>query len=270
MRAFEYQRPATLREAAAAVASAADARFLAGGMTLIPAMKLRLSAPAVVVDLSGLAELRGIRVSSSELAIGAMTRHAEVAASSEVRAALPALAVLAGGIGDPQVRHRGTIGGSIANNDPAADYPAALVALGATVKTSQRAIPAESFFTGLFETALQPGEIVTEVVFPLPAAAAYEKFKSPASRYALVGVFVAKTAAGVRVAVTGAGPGVFRATPIEAALKEKFSPDALVSLRVAADGLNTDIHGDAQYRAHLIGVLARRAVARLLADGGRR
>jgi carbon-monoxide dehydrogenase medium subunit len=192
-----------------------------------------------------------------------MARHAVVAGSSSVRRAIPTLADLAGGIGDPQVRNRGTLGGAIANNDPAADYPAALLALAATVTTSKRRIAADKFFVGMFETALDAGEIVTEVSFPVPFMAAYEKFRSPASRYALVGVFVARTATGVRVAVTGAAPCVFRATAIEAALTEKFAAEVLTSVRISADGLNADMHGDAQYRAHLIGVLARRAVSRL-------
>lgn len=270
MRAFDYRCPTSLRDAAAALAASPDARALAGGMTLVPAMKLRLATPATLVDLSALSELRGIRVASGVVTLGAMARHAEVAASPEVRAAIPALAALAGGIGDPQVRNRGTIGGSIANNDPAADYPAAVVGLNATVKTNLRSIAGDAFFTGMFETALKPGEIVAEVSFPVPAAAAYEKFRSPASRYALVGVFVARTAAGVRVAITGAAPCVFRAKSIESALSEKFAPDALAGLRFPADGLNSDIHGDPAYRAHLIGVLARRAVAGLVANGGSR
>jgi len=269
MRTFEYQRPSSLAAAAAALVTSSEARLLAGGMTLIPAMKLRLTAPAALVDLSGLPELRGIKVDAKSVTVGAMTRHAEVAESVEVKRAIPALAALAGGIGDPQVRNRGTLGGSIANNDPAADYPAALVGLGATVTTNKRSIAAESFFVDLFETALGAGEIVTAVSFPIPAAAAYEKFRSPASRYALVGVFVARTASGVRVAVTGAAPCVFRAKPIESALSERFSPEALAGLRFPTDELNSDLHGDAQYRAHLIGVLARRAVARLTAGAPR-
>jgi aerobic carbon-monoxide dehydrogenase medium subunit len=269
MRTFEYQRPSSLAAAGAALAASPEARLLAGGMTLIPAMKLRLATPAALVDLSGLPELRRIKVDAKSVSIGAMTRHAEVADSAEVKRAIPALAALAGGIGDPQVRNRGTLGGSIANNDPAADYPAALVGLGATVTTSKRSVGAEGFFLGLFETALAAGEIVTSVSFPIPVAAAYEKFRSPASRYALVGVFVARTASGVRVAVTGAGPCVFRAKTIESALSERFSAEALAGLRFPTDGLNADLHGDAQYRAHLIGVLARRAVSKLTASATR-
>jgi carbon-monoxide dehydrogenase medium subunit len=268
MRSFDYYRPSSLPEAAKALAADADTRLLAGGMTLIPAMKMRLTLPPVLVDLGGLAELRGIRAGKGELGIGAMTRHADVARSTDVRRLIPALAVVAGGIGDPQVRNRGTIGGSIANNDPAADYPAALLALGATITTAKRRIAADQFFKGMFETALAAGEIILQVTFPVPAMAAYEKFRSPASRYALVGVFVARTSAGVRVAVTGAAPCVFRATALESLLAEKFSPDALAGLRFPAEGLNTDMHGDAQYRATLISVLTRRAVTKLVAAGG--
>ena len=267
MRSFEYLRPGTLAEAGKALASSSEARLLAGGMTLIPAMKMRLTSPSTIIDLGGVADLGGIKVGATEVAIGAMTRHATVAASAEVRRAIPALAALAGGIGDPQVRNRGTIGGSIANNDPAADYPAALLALGATVVTSKRRIAAEKFFTGMFETALEAGEIIQQVVFPIPALAAYEKFRSPASRYALVGVFVAKGASGVKVAVTGAAPMVFRVPDIERLLSEKFAPDALAGFRFPASGLNADMHGDADFRAHLIGVLTRRAVAGLVPAG---
>jgi len=270
MKSFDYQRPKSLSELTALLATSPEARPLAGGMTLIPALKLRLASPSALVDLGAIAELRGIKVASGSVTVGAMTRHAEIERSTEVRAAIPALAELAGGIGDPQVRNRGTLGGSIANNDPSADYPAAVLGLGATVTTSKRAIPADAFFKGMFETALAPGEIITAVGFPVPIAAAYQKFRSPASRYALVGVFVAKTASGVRVAVTGAAPSVFRASTIEAALSEKFAPEALSSLRFPADGLNTDMHGDAEFRAYLIGVLAKRAVEAALATGGKR
>jgi len=270
MRSFDYHRPGSLPEVSAILTASPEARALAGGMTLIPAVKLRLAAPSALVDLGGIAELRGIKVAGSGVTVGAMTRHADIERSAEVRAAIPALAELAGGIGDPQVRNRGTIGGSIANNDPSADYPAALLGLGATVTTSRRSMPAEAFFTGMFETALGAGEIIAGVTFPVPLAAAYEKFRSPASRYALVGVFVAKTAAGVRVAVTGAAACVFRAKTIEAALAEKFAPETLSSIRIAAEGLSSDMHGDADFRAHLIGVLARRAVEKALATGGKR
>lgn len=263
MQSFEYLRPTTLTEVGAMLGKMSDARPLAGGMTLIPAMKLRLAAPTALVDLAGVPELTGIKVDGNAVTIGAMTRHADVAASADVRRLIPALADLAGGIGDAQVRNKGTLGGSIANNDPAACYPSAVLALGATITTSRRKIPADSFFTGMFETALEPGEIVTAVTFPVPAAAAYEKFRSPASRYALVGVFVARIAGGVRVAVTGAAPCVFRAETIETTLAEKFAVDSLTSLRFPPDGLNSDLHGDAQYRAQLVGVLTKRAVAKI-------
>lgn len=268
MQPFELHRPATLSAAAESLKAGADARLLAGGMTLIPSMKLGLAEPSKLVDLSSVEGMTGIRVEADALVIGAMTRHAEVAGSPEVAKRIPALAELAGGIGDPQVRHRGTLGGSIANNDPSADYPAAVLALGATVVTNARSIPADAFFTGMFETALGPGEIVTAVRFPIPVAAAYTKFKSPASRYALVGVFMAKTAGGVRVAVTGAAPCVFRATGIEAALAEKLSLERLENFRFPADGLNSDLNGDAGYRAHLVAVLARRTLAVLLSRLG--
>jgi len=267
MRSFDYHRPSTLSEAGKALSAAPEARVLAGGMTLVPAMKMRLTTPSALVDIGGISELKGVRAGSGEITVGAMTRHVDVAMSADVRRLVPALAALAGGIGDPQVRNRGTLGGSIANNDPAADYPAALLGLGATVITSKRKIPAEKFFTGMFETALEAGEIVQQVSFPVPALAAYEKFRSPASRYALVGVFVAKFPTGVRVAVTGAAPGVFRATPIETVLSERFAPEALDGFRFPAAGLNSDMHGDADFRANLIGVLARRAVASLKAAG---
>jgi carbon-monoxide dehydrogenase medium subunit len=261
MYAFEYHRPNTLSGALADLEKA-DAKALAGGMTLIPTMKQRLAAPSALIDLKSVPELIHLARDGDNLVVGAMTRHAEVARSSVVRAAIPALATLAGEIGDPHVRNRGTIGGSLANNDPAADYPAAVLALGATVVTSKRRIAADDYFTGLFETALEPGELITQVSFPIPQKAAYMKFANPASRYALVGVFVAKTAGGVRVAVTGAGEnGVFRANEMETALNANFSASALDGVSVPASSLNSDIHADAEYRAHLIGVMARRAVA---------
>jgi len=264
MQSFEYLRPTTLTEVGAMLGKMTEARPLAGGMTLIPAMKLRLATPTALVDLSALPELAGIKSDGKTVTIGAMTKHADVAASPDVQKLIPALAALAGGIGDAQVRNKGTLGGSIANNDPSACYPAAVLGLGATVVTNRRKVAADSFFTGMFETALEPGEIVTAVTFPVPSAATYEKFRSPASRYALVGVFVAKTASGVRVAVTGAAPCVFRASAIESVLNEKFSAEVLASLRFPSDGLNSDLHGDAQYRAQLVGVLTKRAVAKLI------
>jgi len=261
MYAFEYHRPQTLTAAVADLAKA-DAKALAGGMTLLPTMKQRLASPSALVDLKSVPELTGIAREGDHLLIGAMSRHADVARSSVVQAAIPALAKLAGGIGDPHVRNMGTIGGSLANNDPSADYPAAALALGATIVTNKRRIPAQDFFTGLFETALEAGELITQASFPIPQKAAYMKFANPASRYALVGVFVARTAGGVRVAVTGAGSnGVFRANALEAALSANFSPAALDGVSTPATGLNSDLHADADYRAHLIGVMAKRAVA---------
>jgi carbon-monoxide dehydrogenase medium subunit len=257
---FTYHRPDSLAKAAA-LAADAEAKVLAGGMTLLPTMKQRLAAPAQIIDINGLVDLSGIHVAGGKVTIGAMTRHADVAASAEVRKAIPALADLAGWIGDPSVRHRGTIGGSVANNDPAADYPAACLALGATIVTNKREIAADDFFTGMFDTALEAGELITKIVFPVPQKAAYQKFRNPASRYAIVGVFVAKTAGGVRVAVTGAGEnGVFRAASFEEALGKDFSAKAIEKVAASASGLNSDIHADAVYRAHLIGVMTRRAV----------
>lgn len=261
MYAFEYHRPTSVRQAANLAAKDEDAKFLAGGHTLLPTMKQRLASPGSLIDLGQIAELRGIERTPRAVAIGALTRHADVANSAEVQQAIPALAELAELIGDPHVRNRGTIGGSIANNDPAADYPAACLALGATIVTNKRKLDADAFFQGLFTTALEEGEIITKVSFPVPQKAAYAKFRNPASRYALVGVFVAKRAGEIRVAVTGAGAnGVFRWTEAEQALKTRFSAKSLEGLQASADNLNGDIHADAAYRAHLIGVMARRAV----------
>lgn len=258
---FAYHRAGSVADAAAALGKADDGKLLAGGQTLIPTLKQRLASPSDVIDLGGIKELKGIKAGGGGVTIGAMTTHAEVASSADVQKAIPALAALAGGIGDPHVRHMGTIGGSIANNDPAADYPAALLALGATVKTDKREIAADDFITGLFETALEEGEIITSVTFPAPKRAAYVKFPNPASRYAIVGVMVAETSGGVRVAVTGAGPCAFRSADMEAALSGNFSAGALDGVSVSADGLNSDIHAGADYRAHLIKVMAKRAVA---------
>ncbi len=258
---FTYHRPATLAEVAAQLDAADDGTLLAGGMTLVPTLKQRLASPSDLIDLGAITELQGIREEAGALVIGAMTSHAAVAADAAVQAKIPALALLAGGIGDPQVRHRGTLGGSIANNDPAADYPAGLIGLGATVKTNQRDIPADDFFTGMFETALAPGELIMAVSFPAPDKAAYAKFANRASRYAIVGVMVAQGPAGTRVAVTGAGACVFRVPEMEAALAGNFSADALDGIAVSQDGLNSDLHAAADYRAHLIGVMAKRAVA---------
>ena len=261
MYAFEYHRPTSVRQAASLLGKAEDAKVVAGGHTLLPTMKMRLAAPANLIDLSQIADLRGIERSARSVTIGAMTTHSEVADSAEVKEAIPALAELAAMIGDPAVRHRGTIGGSVANNDPAADYPAACLALAATIVTNKRKIAADEYFKGLFETALEEDEIVTAVTFPIPQKAGYMKFRNPASRYALVGVFVAKRADGIRVAVTGAGSnGVYRWTAAEEALAKRFAAKSLEGLTHPAEGLNSDIHADAAYRAHLIGVMARRAV----------
>ncbi len=260
MQTFAYSRPASVAAASAALAQE-DAKLIAGGQTLLQTMKLGLIAPSAVVDLTGLSELQGISVAGGQVTIGAGTTHAAVAASKEVQAAIPALAELAGHIGDRQVRNRGTIGGSLANNDPAACYPAAVLGLGATVKTNRRSIAADDFFLGMYTTALGEGEIITAVSFPVPEKAGWQKFKQPASRFSLVGVFVAKGPAGVRVAVTGAGAGgVFRATGLEAKLAANYSAAALAGATVPADDLNSDLHGSAEYRAALIPVLAARAV----------
>jgi len=257
---FAYHRPKSLADAVAALKGKPEARAMSGGMTLIPTLKQRLAKPTDVVDLSGVKELAGIKVEAGGVTIGAMTRHAEVASSADVKSAIPALAHLANQIGDPQVRNRGTIGGSVANNDPAADYPAAVLGLNATIATNTRKIPADQFFKGLFETALQDGELITSITFPKAEKAGYMKFPNPASRYALVGVFVAKTGGGVRVAVTGAGPVVFRVKAMEDALVKNWSSAAIKDIKVPADGLNSDIHASAEYRAHLVNVMARRAV----------
>ena len=259
---FEYRRAASVADAVAELKRTPDAKPLAGGMTLLPTLKMRLAQPSELVDLGAIAALKGITVTDTHVTIGAMTRHADVAGSKDLRTALPALCHLAGGIGDPQVRNRGTMGGSVANNDPAADYPSACLALGATIVTDRREIAADDYFLGLFQTALEEDEIITAIRFPRPLCAAYEKFKNPASRYATVGVFVARFAAGVRVAVTGAGSdGVFRARDIEQALAANFAPEVLASVVIPADGLASDMHGSAEYRAHLIPVIAGRAVA---------
>jgi carbon-monoxide dehydrogenase medium subunit len=259
MYAFEYRRAQSVADAAAALAKSGG-MALAGGQSLVGAMKLRLANPGTLVDLSGIAELKGINKEGGALVIGALATHAEVAASAAVRQAIPALAALAEGIGDRQVRNRGTLGGSLANNDPAADYPAAALALGATIHTNRRKIAADDFFKGMYETALGADEIITAVSFPLPQNAAYVKFPQPASRFALVGVFVAQTAGGVRVAVTGAGSHVHRAKAIEDALGKSFTAAVAKAVKIPAGQLNNDLHGSAEYRAHLVSVLAARAV----------
>ncbi len=273
---FNYHRPATLDDATNLMVHAADGVYLAGGMTLIPTLKQRLAAPSDVIDLAAIVGMTGISAVGDTLSVGAMTRHAEVARHTEVVAsnAIPALADLAGRIGDAHVRNRGTLGGSIANSDPAADYPAAVVALDATVHTyfdeqteglvhPRRAIAGGEFFSGLFETALRDGEIVTAVDFKVPTAAAYEKFPNPASRYAVVGVLVARYGDRARVGVTGAGARAFRAGALEAALDADFSPAALTGVALDASDFNADLHASAEFRAHLVGVLAKRAVARI-------
>jgi carbon-monoxide dehydrogenase medium subunit len=258
-----YHRPSSVDEAAALFSKGKEAKYLAGGHTLIPVMKQRLASPSDVIDLAAIKDLVGIEASGDAVTIKAATPHSDVATSAAVQKAIPALAHLASVIGDPAVRHRGTIGGSIANNDPAADYPAAVLALGATVKTNKRSISADDFFKGLFATALQDGEIITAVSFPIPAKAGYSKFPHPASRFALTAVFVAKTKSGdVRVAATGASSsGVMRVGAIEAALKANWAANALDNIRIPAAGLMSDIHGSADYRANLIKVMAQRAVA---------
>jgi aerobic carbon-monoxide dehydrogenase medium subunit len=263
MYSTSFHRAGSISEAASLLAGATDGKYVAGGQTLIPTMKQRLAAPTDLVDLTRIPGLSGIEVSGDTVKIGAAVKHYDVATSADVRRAIPALAALAGGIGDPAVRYQGTLGGSVANNDPAADYPAAVLGLGATVITNQRSIAAEDYFQGLFTTALEDGEIITAISFPVPAKAAYVKFPNPASRYAMAGVFVAKLKDGsVRVAVTGAGDGgVYRASEIEAALSSNWSPDAAGSVAISPDNMLSDIHGTADYRANLVSVGAKRAVA---------
>jgi aerobic carbon-monoxide dehydrogenase medium subunit len=262
---FRYRRAKSLAEAQELLSSSPEAKLLAGGQTLIAAMKMRLASPSDLIDIAGLKELAAIRTEPGVLVIGAGVTHHDVACSEIVHQTIPALARLAADIGDPAVRYAGTIGGSVANNDPAADYPAAVLALIATPRTAERAIPADEFFTGMFSTALEEREILTEVAFPVPERAGYCKFRNPASRYAMPGVFVAKTKSGPRVAVTGAGACVFRVPEMEAALARRFSPDALLGISVDAADLTSDIHASAEFRAHLVTVVARRAVAEALA-----
>jgi carbon-monoxide dehydrogenase medium subunit len=265
MHAFQYHRPTSSKEALGLAQQKSEGKYLAGGQSLVQAMKLRLSSPTDLIDLGNIRELAGIKVSGSAVEIGAMTRHAEVAASPEVKRTLPSLAAMAGLIGDRQVRHLGTIGGSLANSDPAADYPAAVLALSATITTNKRKIPGDQFFKGLYETALEPGELITSVSFQVPKRGAYQKFRNPASRFALVGVYVADFGSGnVRVGVTGAGPNAFRQTEMEKALSQKFAPDAVANIKVKPDGLNNDLHASPEYRAHLITVMCKRAVEQAL------
>lgn len=262
MYAFDYHKASSVREAAKLLKDNEEAKVLAGGQTFIPTLKQRLAAPEQVIDLNGIDELREIELTGRTVHIGAMARHADVAGSEELQETIPALAKLAGGIGDPHVRNCGTLGGSVANNDPSADYPAAVLAFGATVHTNTRKIAADDFFTGMFETALEEGELITKISFPVPKKAAYMKFHNPASRYALVGVCVVKRGSEVRVTVTGAGQdGVFRLSDAEEALAARFVPKSLDDLVVDPSNLNSEIHASAEYRAHLVKVMAKRAVA---------
>ncbi len=258
---FEYHKPTSVADAVKILSADSDARPISGGQTLLPALKHRLNKPTSVVDLSGIAELKGIKRDGDKIVIGAMTRHADVANSAEVKAAIPALAQLAGSIGDNQVRNRGTIGGSVSNNDPAADYPSAVLALNATIVTSKRRIAADDFFQGMFTTALDAGELLVAVEFPVPEKAGYAKMKNPASRYVMAGAFVAKTGGQVRVAINGAAACVFRQAEMEKALAASWSPAAIAGVVQPADDMNSDIHGSAEYRAHLVTVMAKRAVA---------
>lgn len=257
---FKFHKVESLDQAVSIMEGSEDGKFLAGGQTMLPAMKHRLASPADLIDLAGISQLQGIRIESDFVIIGAMTTHAEVAASEELARVLPALSGLAGRIGDPAVRNRGTLGGSIANNDPAADYPAAVIALGATIVTNSREIEADDFFTDMFETALADNEIIVEVRFPIPQRAAYEKFENPASRYAIVGVFVAQTDGSLKIAVTGATACAHRALRLEEALAGSLDVDALDEVEIPVHKMNADIHASAEYRAHLVKVLARRAI----------
>lgn len=258
---FAYHKPSSLPDALKLLSADDQAKALAGGQTFIPVLKQRLNQPSAVVDLSGLG-LSGVTSDGHSVTIGAMTNHATIASAQVIKAKIPGLAKMASWIGDTQVRHRGTMGGSLANNDPSACYPAAVLALGATIHTDKRSIAADDFFHGMFTTALEPGELITKIVFPIPEVSNYEKFRNPASRYAIVGVFVARGPAGVRVAITGAGQnGVFRHSAMETALTADWSAEAIASIVTPADGLNGDIHASPEYRAHLVGVMARRAVA---------
>ncbi|MBX9749441.1 MAG: xanthine dehydrogenase family protein subunit M [Roseococcus sp.] len=258
---FAYHKPSSVADAVKLLAADPDAKPVSGGHTLLPALKHRLNKPSALVDLSGIAEMKGIKREGSAIIIGALTKHAEVAKSAEVKAAIPALAYMASHIGDNQVRNRGTIGGSVSNNDPAADYPAAVLGLGATIHTSKRKIAADDFFQGMFTTALEEGEILVAIEFPIPEKAGYAKLKNPASRYVMAGAFISKGPMGLRVAINGAAPCVFRQADMEAALGRGWSADSVAGVKQDADGLNSDIHGSAEYRAHLVTVMAKRAVA---------
>jgi carbon-monoxide dehydrogenase medium subunit len=258
---FAYHKPSSVADAVKLLSADPEARPISGGQTLLPALKHRLNRPTSLVDLSGIAELKGIKREGDKITVGALTRHIEVQDNPDIKAAIPALAYMATVIGDIQVRNRGTMGGSVANNDPAADYPAAVLALDATLVTDKRRIASDDFFQGMFTTALEPGELLVAIEFPVPEKSGYAKMRNPASRYVMAGVFVAKTKGGVRVVVNGAGPGVFRQTEMERALAANWSPDAVAGIKQPAEGLNGDIHGSAEYRAHLVTVMAKRAVA---------
>jgi carbon-monoxide dehydrogenase medium subunit len=257
---FAYHKPTSVADAVKLLAADPEAKPISGGHTLLPALKHRLNRPSALVDLSGIAELKGIRREGDTIVIGAMARHVEVATDATIAAAIPALSRMAGTIGDTQVRNRGTMGGSLANNDPAADYPAAVLALGGTLVTNARRIAADDFFQGMFTTALDPAELLVAIRLPVPEKCGYAKMKNPASRYSMAGVFVAKGPAGVRVAVNGAGPGVFRVAAMEQALAANWSPESVAGISIPSDGLNSDIHASAEYRAHLVTVMAKRAV----------
>ena len=257
---FAYHKPTSIADAVKILSADPEARPISGGQTLLPALKHRLNRPTSLVDLSGISELRGVKRDGDKITVGALTKHFEVQNNQEIKSAIPALAFMATVIGDIQVRNRGTMGGSVSNNDPAADYPAAVLALGATLVTDKRRITADDFFQGMFTTALEPGELLTAIEFPIPEKAGYAKMRNPASRYVMAGVFVAKTKDGVRVVVNGAGPGVFRQTAMEQALAANWSPDAVANIKQEAEGLNSDIHGSAEYRAHLVTVMAKRAM----------
>jgi carbon-monoxide dehydrogenase medium subunit len=255
-----YHRPVSVAEAVKLMGEHPDDKVLAGGQSTLPSMKLGLTAPEGFIDLAAIGELKGVCTEGNSVIVGAMTTHHVVATSAEVKSMIPGLAALAGGIGDRAVRNRGTIGGSLANSDPAACYPAGVLGLGATIRTNTRSIAADDWFKGLYETALAPGELITAVIFPKPEKAAWIKFRQPASRFSIVGVFVARTAGGVRVAVTGADACAFRVKALEDKLNAKFAPESCDGVTIPADGLNSDLHGSSEYRAHLIGVLAKRAV----------
>ena len=257
---FAYHKPTTVAEAVKLLSADSEARAISGGQTLLPALKHRLNKPTSVVDLSGIAELKGVKRQGNKIVIGAMTRHADVANNAEVMAAIPSLALMAAGIGDNQVRNRGTLGGSVANNDPAADYPSAVLALNATIVTDRRRIAADDFFQGMFTTALDAGELLVAVEFPIPEKAGYAKMRNPASRYVMAGAFVAKTGGQVRVAINGAAACVFRQAEMERALTGAWSADSVAGVKQPSSDMNSDIHGSAEYRAHLVTVMAKRAV----------